>query len=150
MSNEVKSVCPVCGKKFVKRAVNQKYCCIKCKRQAARKAAKSVPAPVKKGDWFKANGKKFVCVKGGKKPVAKVVKGKAVEKIRLPKPPTVKEVKPEVVQVVCKHTIHPGDIIVWSGFTPERIMKYALRLMGNAVVKLDEAATKRLAKKGKK
>lgn len=105
----------------------------------------------KKGDQFKAaNGKKFVCVKGGKKAVVKkVVKGKAVEKIRLPKPPAVKEVKPEVVQVVCKHTIHPGDIITWNGFTPERILKYALRLAAIAVVKLDQAA-KKPAKKGKK
>ena len=146
MSNEVKSVCPVCGKKFVKRAVNQKYCCIKCKRAAARAEI----IELKKGDQFKANGKKFVCVKGGKKPVAKVVKGKAVEKIRLPKPPTVKEVKPEIVQVVCKHTIHPGDIITWKGFTPERILKYALSLAAGAAVKLDQAAAKKPAKKGKK
>ena len=145
MSNEVKSVCPVCGKKFVKRAVNQKYCCIKCKRSAAM----AEKVELKKGDQFKANGKKFVCVKGGKKPVAKIVKGKAVEKIRLPKPPAVKEVKPEVVQVVCKHTIHPGDIITWNGFTPERILKYALRLAAIAVIKLDQAA-KKPVKKGKK
>ena len=85
MSNEVKSVCPICGKKFVKRAVNQKYCCIKCKYSAA--SAERIK--LKKGDQFKANGKKFVCVKGGKKPVAKVVKGKAVEKIVLPKNPKI-------------------------------------------------------------
>lgn len=146
MSNEVKSVCPVCGRKFVKRAVNQKYCCIKCKRAAA----KAENITLKKGDQFKStNGKKFVCVKGGKKAVVKkVVKGKAVEKINLPKPPTFKEVKPEIVQVVRKHTINPGDIITWSGFTPERILKYAIHLAAIAVIELDKAS-KKPAKKGK-
>ena len=74
-----KSVCPICGKKFVKKAVNQKYCSAKCKRQAS----KSAPSPVKNGDKFKANGKKFACVNGGKKPVGK----KITEKVALPKPP---------------------------------------------------------------
>lgn len=103
--------CVVCGKKFVPKVANQLTCSDKCKKinkakhDKARKsrirksvkdtlaAAKKIacPAPVKKGDKFKANGKKFVCVKGGKKPVAKVVKGKAVEKIALPKKPTVKK-----------------------------------------------------------
>ena len=83
MSKKVeKSVCPICGKKFVKKAVNQKYCSIKCKRQAA----KSAPAPVKNDDKFKANGKKFASVKGDKKPVAK----KITEKVALPKPPAKK------------------------------------------------------------
>ena len=83
MSKKVeKSVCPVCGKKFVKKAVNQKYCGIKCKRQAE----KSAPAPVKKDDKFKANGKKFACVNGCKKTVAK----KITEKVALPKPPAKK------------------------------------------------------------
>ena len=80
MSKKVeKSVCPICGKKFVKKAVNQKYCSAKCKRQAA----KSAPSMVKNGDKFKANGKKFACVNGGKKPAAK----KITEKVALPKPP---------------------------------------------------------------
>ena len=90
MSKKVeKSVCPVCGKKFMKKAVNQKYCSAKCKRQAA----KSAQAQVNKGDKFKANGKKFVCVKGGKKPVAK----KITEKVTLPKPPMK---KPDVIVLV--------------------------------------------------
>lgn len=90
MSKKVeKSVCPICGKKFVKKAVNQKYCSAKCKRQAA----KSAPVPVKKDDKFKANGKKFVCVKGGKKPVAK----KITEKVTLPRPPAK---KPDVIVLV--------------------------------------------------
>ena len=90
MSKKVeKSVCPICGKKFVKKAVNQKYCSAKCKRQAA----KSAPAPVKKGDKFKANGKKFVCAKGDKKPIAK----KITEKVTLPKPPMK---KPDVIVLV--------------------------------------------------
>lgn len=90
MSKKVeKSVCPICGKKFVKKDVNQKYCSIKCKRQAA----KSAPAPVKKGYKFKANGKKFACVKGGKKPVAK----KITEKVPLPQPPAK---KPDVIVLV--------------------------------------------------
>lgn len=103
--------CVICGKLFRPKVANQLTCSEKCKkinkanRDKARKArirksvkdslaaAKKIacPAPVKKGDKFKANGKKFVCVKGGKKPVAKVVKGKAVEKIVLPKKPTVKK-----------------------------------------------------------
>lgn len=147
MSKKIeKSVCPVCGKKFVKRAVNQKYCCIKCKRAAAR----AEKVELKKGDQFKANGKKFVCVKGGKKPVAKVVKGKAVENIRLPKPPTVKGVKPEVIQIVCQHTIHPSDIISWQGFTPKRLLNYALRLATFSAAELDKKAAKKPVKKGKK
>ena len=98
MSKKVeKTVCPICGKKFVKKVSNQVYCSLKCKAVAkaaakrnARKAAKSVPAPVKKGDKFTANGKKFVCVKGGKKPVAKKIE----EKVKLPKPPAK---KPDVI-----------------------------------------------------
>ena len=94
MSKKVeKSVCPICGKKFVKKVSNQVYCSLKCKavakaaaKRKARKAAKSVPAPVKKGDKFAANGKKFVCEKGGKKPVAK----KITEKVPLPPPPAKK------------------------------------------------------------
>ena len=83
MSKKVeKSVCPICGKKFVKKAVNQKYCSIKCKRQAAS----SAPAPVKNDYKFKASGKKSACVKGEKKPVAK----KITEKVALPKPPAKK------------------------------------------------------------
>ena len=81
MSKKVeKSVCPICGKKFVKKAVNQKYCSAKCKRQAA----KSAPAPVKKDDKFKANGKKHACVK-------------ITEKVALPKPPMK---KPDVIILV--------------------------------------------------
>lgn len=72
-----KSACPICGKKFVKKAVNQKYCSIKCKRQAA----KSAPSPVKNGDKFKANGKKSACVNGVKE---------ITEKVSLPKPPAKK------------------------------------------------------------
>lgn len=59
MSKKVeKPACPVCGKKFVKKAVNQKYCSIKCKCVAKRQAEKA------------------------KKPVAK----KISEKVTLPKP----------------------------------------------------------------
>ena len=79
MSKKVeKSVCPICGKKFVKKAVNQKYCSAKCKRRAS----KSAPAPVNNCDKSKANGKKFACVNGGKKPVGK----KSTERVSLPKP----------------------------------------------------------------
>ena len=90
MSKKVeKSVCPICGKKFVKKAVNQKYCSIKCKRQAS----KSAPSPVKNCDKSKANGKKFACVNGCKKTVAK----KITEKVALPKPPMK---KPDVIVLV--------------------------------------------------
>lgn len=101
MSKKVeKSVCPICGKKFVKKVGNQVYCSLKCKavakaaaKRKARKAAKSVPAPVKKGGKFTSNGKKFVCEKGGKKPVAKKIE----EKVKLPKPPAK---KPDVIVLV--------------------------------------------------
>ena len=70
MSKKVeKSVCPICGKKFVKKAVNQKYCSAKCKCVAKRQAEK-----VKKCST--ENNKK------AKKPVAK----KITEKVTLPKP----------------------------------------------------------------
>ena len=95
-----KSVCPICDKKFVKKVSNQVYCSPKCKaiakaaaKRKARKAAKSVPAQVKNGDKFKANAKKFACVKGGKKPVAKKIE----EKVKLPKPPAK---KPDVIVLV--------------------------------------------------
>ena len=81
MSKKVeKSVCPVCGKKFVKKAVNQKYCSIKCKCVAKRQAEKSK----KCSTW---NNKE------AKKPVAKKIE----EKVALPKPPMK---KPDVIVVV--------------------------------------------------
>ena len=125
MSKKVeKSVCPICGKKFVKKAVNQKYCSAKCKRQAA----KSAPAPVKKGDKFKANGKKFVCVKGGKKTAAK----KITEKVTLPKPPAK---KPDVIVLV-----HGND--PYKKFAIA--LQIAIREFRNIV-----AATQLVTKKGK-
>lgn len=42
--------------------------------------AKSEPVNLKKGDEFKANGKKYVCEKGGKKPICKPVAKKPVAK----------------------------------------------------------------------
>ena len=125
MSKKVeKSVCPICGKKFVKKAVNQKYCSAKCKRQAA----KSAPASVKKGDKFKANGKKFVCVKGGKKTAAK----KITEKVTLPKPPMK---KPDVIVLV-----HGND--PYKKFAIA--LQIAIREFGKIV-----AATQLVTKKGK-
>lgn len=125
MSKKVeKSVCPICGKKFVKKAVNQKYCSAKCKRQAA----KSAPETVKKCDKFKANGKKFACVKGGKKPVAK----KITEKVTLPKPPMK---KPDVIVLV-----HGND--PYKKFAIA--LQIAIREFRNIV-----AATQLVTKKGK-
>ena len=125
MSKKVeKSACPVCGKKFVKKAVNQKYCSAKCKRQAA----KSAPVPVKKGDKFKANGKKFVCAKGDKKPIAK----KITEKVTLPKPPMK---KPDVIVLV-----HGND--PYKKFAIA--LQIAIREFRNIV-----AATQLVTKKGK-
>lgn len=70
MSKKVeKSACPVCGKKFVKKAVNQKYCSAKCKRVAKRQAEKS---------------KK--CSTGNNKEAKKLVAKKVEEKVNLPKP----------------------------------------------------------------
>ena len=85
MSKKVeKSACPVCGKKFVKKAVNQKYCSAKCKCVAKRQAEKSKKCSA-------GNNKKE------KKPVAKKIE----EKVTLPKPPTK---KPDVIVLV-----HGGD-----------------------------------------
>ena len=81
MSKKVeKSVCPICGKKFIKKAVNQKYCSAKCKCVAKRQAD---------------NAKKCSSVnnKETKKPVAKKIE----EKVKLPKPP---EKKTDVIVVV--------------------------------------------------
>ena len=81
MSKKVeKSVCPICGKKFVKKAVNQKYCSAKCKCVAKRQAEKSKKCST--GNNEKA-----------KKPVAK----KITEKVTLPKPPMT---KPDVIVLV--------------------------------------------------
>ena len=77
MSKKVeKSVCPICGKKFVKKAVNQKYCSAKCKRQAEKSKKCST------GNNEKA-----------RKPVAKKIE----ERVNLPKPPAK---KPDVVVLV--------------------------------------------------
>ena len=81
MSKKVeKSVCPICGKKFVKKAVNQKYCSAKCKCVAKRQAEKAKKCST-------GNNKE------AKKPVAKKIE----EKVKLPKPPTK---KPDVVVIV--------------------------------------------------
>ena len=81
MSKKVeKSICPICGKKFVKKAVNQKYCSAKCKCVAKRQANKAK----KCSTW---NNKK------AKKPAAK----KIMDKVMLPKPPTK---KPDVIVLV--------------------------------------------------
>ena len=70
MSKKVeKSVCPICGKKFVKKAVNQKYCNSKCKFVAKRQAEKAKKCST-------GNNKKE------KKPVAKKIE----EKVNLPTP----------------------------------------------------------------
>ena len=81
MSKKVeKSVCPICGKKFVKKAVNQKYCSAKCKCVAKRQAEKSKKCST-------VNSKK------AEKPVAKKIE----EKVKLPKPPAK---KPDVIVLV--------------------------------------------------
>lgn len=81
MSKKVeKSVCPICGKKFVKKAVNQKYCSAKCKCVAKRQAEKAKKCST-------GNNKE------AKKPVAK----KITEKVTLPKPPAK---RPDVIVLV--------------------------------------------------
>ena len=81
MSKKVeKSVCPICGKKFVRKAVNQKYCSAKCKCVAKRQAEKA---------------KK--CSTGNNKEVKKPVAKKIEEKVKLPKPPAK---KPDVIVIV--------------------------------------------------
>ena len=120
MSKKVeKSACPVCGKKFVKKAVNQKYCSAKCKRRAS----KSAPSPVKDGDKFKANGKKHACVNCGKK---------ITEKVALPKPPMK---KPDVIVLV--HGNDPYKKLAIA-------LQIAVREFNNIV-----SATRLVPKKGK-
>ena len=81
MSKKVeKSVCPICGKKFVKKAVNQKYCSSKCKCVAKRQAEKAKKCSTGNN-------------KDAKKPVAKKIE----EKVKLPKPPAK---KPDVIVLV--------------------------------------------------
>lgn len=75
-----KSACPICGKKFVKKAVNQRYCSSKCKCVAKRQAEKAKKCST-------GNNKK------AKKPVAKKIE----EKVTLPKPPAK---KPDVIVLV--------------------------------------------------
>lgn len=149
MSNEVKSVCPICGKKFTKKAVNQKYCSIKCKRAAAMKAGVEFAKSIVKSANVPVGSKHKPTKNCGKKAVVKkIVKGKAVEKINLPKPPAVKEVKPEVVKVVCKHTINPGDIVTFEGFTPKMLVMFVSRIAAIAAFHMDKFG-KKPAKKGK-
>lgn len=141
MSKKVeKSVCPICGKKFVKKVSNQVYCSLKCKavakaaaKRKARKAAKSVPAPVKKGDKFKANGKKFVCMKGGKKPVAK----KIIEKVSLPQLPMKKS---DVIVLV-----HGNDPYKKFGLA----LQIAIREFGNILAATQHPVVKITTKKVK-
>lgn len=141
MSKKVeKSVCPICGKKFVKKVSNQVYCSLKCKavakaaaKRKARKAAKSVPAPVKKGDKFKANGKKFVCMNGGKKPVAK----KITEKVSLPQLPMKKS---DVIVLV-----HGNDPYKKFGLA----LQIAIREFGNILAATQHPVVKITTKKVK-
>lgn len=74
-----KSTCPICGKKFVKKVLNQKYCSTKCKRQAAKK-----------------------CSTENKNVAKKLVAKKIAEKVKLPKLPVK---KPDVV--ISVHGIDP-------------------------------------------
>ena len=81
MSKKVeKSVCPICGKKFVKKAVSQKDGCGKGKCGAKRRAE---------------GGKK--CSTGNNKEAKKPVAKKIEERVNLPKPPAK---KPDVVVLV--------------------------------------------------
>ena len=124
MSKKVeKSACPVCGKKFVKKAVNQKYCSAKCKCVAKRQASKSAPSPVKNGDKFKANGKKHACVNCGKK---------ITEKVALPKPPMKK----------------PDVIVLVHGNDPYKKLAIALQIAVREFCNI-VSATQLVTKKGK-
>ena len=124
MSKKVeKSVCPICGKKFVKKAVNQKYCSAKCKCVAKRQAEKSAPSPVKDGDKFKANGKKHACVNCGKK---------ITEKVALPKPPMKK----------------PDVIVLVHGNDPYKKLAIALQIAVREFCNI-VSATQLVTKKGK-
>lgn len=94
--------CEKCGKKFAAKAVNQKYCSLKCKNLVKREVEKSRKA------------KKAVVKATTKKPV------KLAEKVKLPKKPTEKNVV---------HNVKPNDIIRFDkSFTPERVLCYAMRL----------------------
>lgn len=129
MSKKVeKSACPVCGKKFVKKAVNQKYCSAKCKRRAS----KSAPSPVKDGDKFKANGKKHACVNCVKKHACVNCGKKITEKVALPKPPMKK----------------PDVIVLVHGNDPYKKLAIALQIAVREFCNI-VSATRLVPKKGK-
>lgn len=114
MSKKVeKSVCPICGKKFVKKAVNQKYCSTKCKRVAKRQAEKAKKCST-------GNNKK------AKKPIAKKIE----EKVKLPKQPAK---KPDVIVLV-----HGNDPYKKFGLA----LQIAIREFGN-IVAATQIATKK-------
>lgn len=81
MKKEVTRKCPVCGKKFTAKVANQKYCCAKCKA-VVKKDAKKAKKPAS---------------------VIPAIKGKAVEKVILPKKPVAK--KPKVKKTAPKKPV---------------------------------------------
>lgn len=95
------------------------------KKQTAKKP-KAEPIPVKKGETFIANGKKYVSIGGNK---AVEVKKPEAKKVAKPVKTALPKVQTAEVEPVRIHTIKPGDVIRFEGFTQERILDYANRLI---------------------
>lgn len=112
--------CVICGKKFAPKTANASVCsdmcrkALKAKHDKARKAAKKVAkvAP--------------------KKPVVKAVKGKAVEKIVLPKKPTDKKVVEKKVETKKPNTKINTIISVKNG-NPFKVFVLATLIRDRAI-----------------
>jgi len=99
--------CAVCGKKFTPKSANAAYCSEKCYKVAKAKKDKARKAKAKK-----------------------VVKGKAVEKIVLPKKPLVKKVEKKVEP---KKNTKVDTIITVKGGNPFKVFFLATMIRERAL-----------------
>lgn len=129
MMKKEKRECVVCGKKFTPKTANAKYCSEKCyKKQKAildknrKEKSKKVENPLKKNE-------------------KKVAKVETKEVVKLPKKPAVKV---NIVKVVKQKEVlvHEGDFVRFVNFTPERIMKFGMRLVKMALDHIHERENK--------
>ena len=110
--------CVICGKKFTPKTANASVCSDKCrkalkaKRDKARKAAKKVAKTAPK------------------KPVVKAVKGKAVEKITLPKKPVVTKVAKPTTIVTVKSGGDPYKVLFLASIIRDRAMREIVKRGG--------------------
>jgi predicted nucleic acid-binding Zn ribbon protein len=122
--------CVVCGKKFTPKVANQLTCSDKCKKINKAKHDKVRKAKLCKEKKPVAPAvKKVACAKGGKKPVAKAVSGKAVEKIVLPKKPTAKKLpkNPNVDTIISVKNGNPFKVFFLATLVRERAKREILK-----------------------